>query len=258
MTGPTYELRGKAELNGRTLPYKFERSHAGPSDQTVSIECPDESVRGWLEWKRHKTGDDWTIVPMTAAGGTLSAKLPHQPPAGKLEYRVRLSGREGTILIPSDRSVVIRFRGDVPGWILVPHIIVMFAAMLFSTRAGLEYFTKVPRLKGLTWWTIGFLFVGGIILGPLVQKYAFDAYWTGWPFGTDLTDNKTFVALLAWVMAGVALLRSRKPQAWALGAAIVLLLVYLIPHSLLGSELDYKQMERGSPGAPASSPAVLP
>ena len=38
------------------------------------------------------------------------------------------------------------------------------------------------------------LAVGGFILGPLVQNYAFGELWTGVPFGWDLTDNKTLIA----------------------------------------------------------------
>ena len=38
--------------------------------------------------------------------------------------------------------------------------------------------------------------LGGMILGPIVQKYAFGAYWTGIPFGHDLTDAKNLVDAL--------------------------------------------------------------
>ncbi|MBI4877207.1 MAG: hypothetical protein HY822_21445, partial [Acidobacteria bacterium] len=93
-----------------------------------------------------------------------------------------------------------------------------------------------------TLWTVGFLLVGGMILGPVVQKYAFDAFWTGWPFGHDLTDNKTAVAFVAWVGAWVASARSRNPRRWMVFAALVTLAVFLIPHSVLGSELDYSKM----------------
>jgi hypothetical protein len=81
-------------------------------------------------------------------------------------------------------------------------------------------------------------------LGPLVQKYAFGAYWTGWPFGTDLTDNKTAIALIGWAGAFFAMRGSRRPQLWALLASVLLLAVFLIPHSMLGSELKY---ENGRP-----------
>jgi hypothetical protein len=79
------------------------------------------------------------------------------------------------------------------------------------------------------------LILGGLVFGPIMQKYAFDAYWTGWPFGGDLTDNKTAVAALAWLCAALALSRSKRPVVWALAAAIIVLVVFLIPHSLLGS-----------------------
>jgi hypothetical protein len=72
-----------------------------------------------------------------------------------------------------------------------------------------------------------------------VQKYAFGAYWTGWPVGTDLTDNKTAVAFLLWVLAVYKLWKDREKRGWALVAAIVLLLIYLIPHSMMGSEIDH-------------------
>jgi hypothetical protein len=123
-------------------------------------------------------------------------------------------------------------------------VIAMFGAMLLSTRTGLEYFKDTGRLRALTWWTIGFLVAGGVILGPIVQKYAFGAYWTGWPFGTDLTDNKTAVALAVWLVTALNLHRSRNPRLWAALAAVVLLAVFLIPHSLLGSELDYRSLEQ--------------
>ncbi|MCX8055813.1 MAG: hypothetical protein N3A67_09145, partial [Ignavibacteria bacterium] len=77
-------------------------------------------------------------------------------------------------------------------------------------------------------WTTILFFIGGMILGPLVQKFAFDAYWTGWPFGHDLTDNKTLVALIFWLIALFKLRKNPTNKTWAIIAAIVMLAVYLI------------------------------
>ena len=107
---------------------------------------------------------------------------------------------------------------------------------------------REQKFKKLILWTIGFLFAGGLILGPIVQLFAFDALWTGWPVGTDLTDNKTAVALLAWVVTGIALRNSHRSKAWVLLAAIITLVVYLIPHSLYGSELDYNVKDQQPAG----------
>jgi len=77
-----------------------------------------------------------------------------------------------------------------------------------------------------------------MVLGPLVQKYAFGEFWTGVPFGWDLTDNKTLIAVFAWILAVVMNHKKERPG-YIIAAAVILLLVYSIPHSLFGSELDY-------------------
>ena len=85
--------------------------------------------------------------------------------------------------------------------------------------------------------------IGGLLLGPLVQKFAFDAYWTGWPFGHDLTDNKTLVAFLAWLPATVLALTRRRIGLAVAAGWIVMMGVFLIPHSYRGSEMDWSAGE---------------
>ncbi len=87
-----------------------------------------------------------------------------------------------------------------------------------------------------------FLLLGGMILGPVVQKYAFGEFWTGFPYGTDLTDNKTLIAFIGWIIALIAVFRSQKPKWYILIAAIIMFIIFIIPHSLLGSELDYSTL----------------
>ncbi len=85
-----------------------------------------------------------------------------------------------------------------------------------------------------------------MILGPLVQYFAFGDLWTGIPFGWDLTDNKTLIALIFWILA-VVMNRKKETPFYTVLAAVVLLLVFSIPHSLFGSELDYSTGQ-GNPG----------
>ena len=115
--------------------------------------------------------------------------------------------------------------------------------MLLSTRTGLDALLKGTLSYRYTIITTIVMFVGGLIMGPLVQKYAFDALWTGWPFGHDLTDNKTLVAFVFWM---IALWRARRfpdGRVWIIVASIITLVIFLIPHSVLGSEIDYTQRE---------------
>lgn len=245
-TGPTYPIDGLVILNGKEIKYELERSHSGEGNHVVKIETRDETISGYVEWKRYKTADEWMNVPMKYENGIHSAELPNQPPAGKLVYRVTLQDAQRTVTLPEKDAVVIRFRGDVPATVLIIHVALMFIGLVVSTRAGLEFFSKEPKLKKLIVWTIGLFAVGGLIFGPIVQKYAFGVYWTGWPFGSDLTDNKTAAMVLFWVIAAIALKKSANPKSWALAAAVLTLVVYLIPHSVLGSELDYSKVDRQS------------
>jgi len=247
MTGPTYPVRGKVTLADSVIKYKLARSHAGKEDHKVSIKTKKRDVSGFVQYKRYKTADDWTPpLRMSRKKDSLVAKLPHQPPAGKLEYKVILHYQEKEISLTGEKSVIIRFRGKVTWLILGPHVAIMLLAMLLSNRAGIEAVRSKGNPRRYTLWVVGLLFVGGLILGPLVQKFAFGVFWTGFPLGHDLTDSKTLIALLGWIVAAIAGRARRQTRWWVLGAAILLLVVYLIPHSLLGSELDYSKMSPSS------------
>ena len=50
--------------------------------------------------------------------------------------------REANYIL-KEEPVVIRFKGGVPAFILIPHILFMFLAMLFSTLAGLNESYKI-------------------------------------------------------------------------------------------------------------------
>ncbi len=266
LIGPTRPLRGSVTVAEATIDYRLDRSHGGPQDHEVRLEAPGGTLRGTLVFRRYKTSDPWTLQPMTQADGELIGTLPHQPPAGKLVYRIYLEPggavgepphdleeiEERAQAIPPDQSVVLRFRGGVPMWAIIPHVLFMFAAMLWSNRAGIEALRPAGSLRGLTIWSFVLMILGGLVFGPIVQWYAFGAAWTGFPVGHDLTDNKTLIAFLAWLAALIAVLRSAAgARYWVLGAALVTLVIFSIPHSVLGSELDYGALpEPPNPAAP--------
>ena len=246
MTGPTYPVSGEVTFEGEHIEYKLPRSHGGEGDHKIEIEINDNSTEGKLLWKRYKTSDDWSTVEMVKDGNKLIASLPHQPPAGKLVYHIALQKNNQIIKLPKDGEVIIRFKGDVPIYFLIPHIIFIFGAMLLSTRTGLEYFNAGMKFKSLTIFTFIFLIVGGFILGPIIQYYAFGAFWTGFPFGHDLTDNKVLIGFIGWLLALIALYKFKNPKRWIIFASILMFVIFLIPHSVHGSELDYNELDSKS------------
>jgi hypothetical protein len=280
-TGPTKEFRGSFEVGGETFDFALVRS--GNTDAEAPIVVPDpgrgvssqgvsdqgvsgqgvsgqgrsgQSVTGQVYYKRYPTDDPFSPLTMEPVAGDLQALLPTQPAAGKLEYYVVLETGAGAIRIPEEETLIIRYKDPVPLAALVPHVICMFLALLIGVRTALGAAFYPAGVRKLAWTTLGFMTVGGMILGPVVQKYAFGAFWTGWPFGYDLTDNKTLIMWIVWVLVALVLWKRREPRDWVvrgsiLGAAVVMMVVYLIPHSLRGSEFDYSQLE-DEPGVAGS------
>lgn len=255
-TGPTYPVKGELRVDGQTHAYELLTSHVTNSDAPVVVPAPGGSQPGTLFYRRYPTNDAFTPVPLHVEDGKAVASLPAQPPAGKLEYFLRLETESGPVRIPADSgsNIIIRFKGHVPLGVLLPHVLLMFLSMLVGVRAALAALFRTGEARALGWTTLGGLTLGGMILGPLVQKFAFGALWTGVPFGWDLTDNKTLLMWLAWLIACLVpelkgLARARRGL--VLAASVVMLVVYLIPHSLAGSQLDYEQLREGVPAEDA-------
>lgn len=247
-TGPTYPTRGKVEINNNQVKYKLIRTAENDEDALISVTVPDKSVNGVITYKRYKSNDTLTQVNLVREGDNLTFMMPKQPAAGKMQYSISLSSGSQVVNL-TEKPVVMRFKGPVPAFILLPHILLMFLAMLFSTRAGIEALIKGGKTYKYAILTLAFFIPGGLILGPFVQEYAFGAYWTGWPFKGifhfgDMTDNKTAIAVLGWVIAVIMLRRDSSARGWAIAAALILLAVYLVPHSVLGSEIDYTQQPK--------------
>lgn len=243
MTGPTYPVRGKTEIAGKEITFRLIRTYDGADDAPVKVVVPDTSVKGELNLRRFKSYDSWHLQAMVRHGDTLIGYLPHQAAAGKVMYTVTLLAGDKRVVL-NERPAILRYKGFVPGYILIPHIFFIFFAMLFSSLTGLLAIFRMKHVYIYAWLTAIFLAIGGLILGPIVQKFSFDAYWTGWPFGHDLTDNKSLVAFIFWVIALVIVKKNRENRIWPIIASIVLLIVFLIPHSMLGSEIDFTKDQK--------------
>lgn len=236
-TGPTYPKK----FTVQNTKLKFLRSHGGQTDAPLEIPKFTENTTATLTYKRYPTNDEWTEIPFNVEQNLLSAKLPNQPPAGKLQYFIKLNIDNQTHeLGTAAEPILIRFKGDVPTFILAPHIFFMFLSMLLSGLAASEAFQNTESYRAITKATFFCLLVGGMILGPIVQKYAFDVYWAGFPFDWDLTDNKLLIGVLAWFTALMFNLK-KKNRVATIMAAIILIGVYSIPHSMMGSQYNYEK-----------------
>ena len=250
MTGPTNPKRVSVEMGSQVLDMEFPRSletkvpfNSFTNDgmfSSLEVALPKEAsgMDMYILWKRFPGNDSLSRIDAVCKDGVCSFEIPSQPPAGKIAYYpvLRFNGDEYRV----GQAVTLRFKAPVSAITLIPHILLMFIAMLFSNYVGIAALLRINNASFFALVTLVALFAGGLVLGPLVQKAAFGEYWTGWPFGGDLTDTKTLFAFLIWFAAWFANRKRNRRYLYVL-ASVVMLLVYTIPHSTAGSEFDYEQ-----------------
>lgn len=243
-TGPTYPKKMILGLTEETsTKVKLPRSHGGTSNAPIVLPKIEKNMSASVTYKRYPTNDEWRTENLLDDGNNLTFGLPNQPPAGKIAYfiNVAFDGKNQS-LASKEEPIIIRYKGDVPSHILIPHIILMFIAMLFSTLAALEALYRTQSYEKIAQMTLAFLTLGGGILGPMVQKYAFGVYWAGFPFDWDLTDNKLLIGVIGWTF-GVLLTYKLKKRWPVIVAGLILIGVYSIPHSMRGSQFNYEKGE---------------
>ena len=199
----------------------------------------------------------WLVLCILPLPGAVAreihvAKTGDDAATGGQDTPVLTIGRAAEMAHPGD--IVTIHAGTYREWVRPPRggtdedARIVFRAALGALFGEMAVRRFIPSI-------LGFLLFGGFFLGPLVQKFAFDDWWTGWPFGTDWTDNKTLAALIAWLVAWWLCKKFPQIQRFAvLGATVVMVVVYLIPHSMGGSELDCQTMEIETGRAPGEEP----
>ena len=253
-TGPTYEYKGYLEQGGEE--YKYELLRSQETTEGAKITMPyieGADYQATLNYKRYQTKDSITSLGFQLdENKAFIAQLPVQPAAGKMEYFITgtIDGQAFEIPAKGEDRIVLRYKDPVSDWILIPHVLMMIIVIIFGIRAGLSAIFEPATMRRWTVVAFGAMTLGGMILGPLVQKSAFGEYWTGFPFGGDFTDNKMLIMWVAWALAlAIIGFKPKKKEnisrAAVVTAAVVMTVVYLIPHSLGGSTLDYDQVDKG-------------
>ena len=253
-TGPTYPLEGEFQAAQGTVHFKFLRSETIGTDLKIMLLDPVPlGVTGYVKYRRYKSDDDWESLSMNPGSFEFSRRgrtesiqgigveLPSlQERAGKYEYLVYIDdGHNEAVSVTDGKPIYARYKAEVPTGVLILHIFAVFASMTIAIRTTFEALID-GNYRRLLWATLLSLLLGGFILGPLVQWYAFGVWWSGVPFGYDWTDNKVLVELIFWVLAIYRNRGQRHDRRSVYLAGVVTLVVYFIPHSIFGSEYDYR------------------
>ena len=251
ITGPNFKYRVETAGPGFTLSHKAPRTSEGTGPARLDLEITgDASSITALNLLGHPANDPArkdVLPPATItgpAGGprVYRFEVPFHPFATKYLYvfQARLQSGQLVQLDHKGNPMMVRFRGEVPPFTLGLHILGMFGGFLlmvlgaFATvdfLRGRGQARPVLRLGGWGWLVFA---VGGLPLGFLMNWYAFRVIWEAWPFGADVTDNKTQIALAVYGLSLLAFLwKKSRAAAWLvlLGTGVAFA-VFIIPHSL--------------------------
>ncbi len=204
------------EQNGLRIEHNTVPKQTGDEIPIVSAKVEGASeVR--LVYKIGKDGAYQSVrmSPRSDEEEIFTASIPLHPKGMKAWYYLeavdhRVEG-EVRVTLPERRSGEVKpirhkFEGEVPAYIVIPHVLSIFAAFFFATLTLFSAIdlkkgeTSLPRSVRLCGVTLLFLFIGFFPFGWAMNYYAFGVLWEAFPFGKDVTDNKSQIMFLFWVV----------------------------------------------------------
>lgn len=231
--------------------------HVGPGQPEILLSViPPVEIDAEVRYRAPGTEEFETVGMSEISKGTWSARLPARDKGGRLEYGLRISSEKtaegGTATSSSEVGYyLIKFKGEVSVTIIILHVLCMFAAFFFIIEALLGAFAILFKgeerefVVAQSRWVLLFTFLGGWPLGFALNWQTYGVLWEGFPFGYDITDNKTQLIAIFWIIIAAlswksfACRRTGRDLAGAgvyavavIIASILSLGLYLVPHSL--------------------------
>jgi hypothetical protein len=238
------------ELGIAHIPIKI----TGPSDSNLVYRIRTSKFGQDADTELRQFGN----TPLTASdsiAGLYHVDLSTGAKGGKLYYyfevRDKVGGYRAGFTMPDGKPFMLKYIGAVPAWIVITHILFIFATVFFVVLASIQAVQVIRTSQGIRPMAILLLlativtFIGCYPFGFPMNYYAFGTIWEGVPFGTDATDNKTqliFLYLLMVTLLNAAALAKGKEESglysprvrgWlGAGSFVLMLAIYLIPHSI--------------------------
>ncbi|MBN1164077.1 MAG: hypothetical protein JXB45_05840 [Candidatus Krumholzibacteriota bacterium] len=230
----------------------YEQVGAGRPEIRLRIDPPPASPPRVIF--RYPDRDKLYSHAMESLGETgWSFKLPEGEKGTRLGYAFEVpgTGNETKRIPAGDAWFALKYKGEVSILVLILHVIFMFGSFFFmieSFLCALDVLSKGADMRLTVIMARGvmfFCFIGGWPLGFILNYQRFGPLWEGFPFGYDVTDNKTQLMFLFWIVtvllaAGSFAGKSKKfdlvsAKTYAIAVIvsfIASLAIFLIPHSL--------------------------
>ena len=247
--------RIEVEAGGLHLSHVEVKEQVGPGEPEVRLSvAPAGSGEAWVLSRSSRDGMVAHRPMARAETGEWTATLPDLGKGKRIEYAFSVTGERRVIArLPAgkDDFLLVKYKGQYSMPVLVLHIVFMFGSFYFMVqtmmgavqilreREGKLITVRMMRLAMIC------VFIGGWPLGFILNYQRFGPVWEGFPFGLDITDNKTQIIFLFWLTAMILVRGSffgkgeqfdtlgDRGFAWAMVTCfIVSMFLYLVPHSL--------------------------
>jgi hypothetical protein len=240
---------------GMTLRHRTVTQQVGPGQPKLVVRVePVQRLGMVVRWVAPPSSGIESRSMVSFGEGRYQGYLPAMPRGTRIRYWITARNVEQTTArIPGDpgRLVTLKYKGKASPWVIGTHVAFMFAAFFFMV---LTLFGAIRMLRGREGkrgtvrsarWVLLFSFMGTWPLGLALNYQTFGVLWQGFPFGSDVTDNKTQLMFVFW-LAVLLLVRGSfmgkgeerdrigpKTFAWGIVVSFVLsLALFILPHSM--------------------------
>lgn len=200
------------------------------------------------------------MIPKPTETNVYQATIPLHPKGIKAWYYLEAvaTNELGEVVVTQPEKnqgqiepIKLKFEGDVPIYIILAHVLLVFGAILCS---ALALFSAIDVKRGkrtvgqsvkYTLWTLILMFLGFVPIGIAMNYFAFGAIWEAFPFGWDVTDNKSQIIMLFWLITLILvkgtlfgkgesknLVTERGYSTWVIISFLANIIILAIPHSL--------------------------
>ncbi len=236
------------EAGGITLSHLTVTEDFGDGPKINIGASSTEGLKAIVYYSRVE-GGPYTADSLSRVADEFSATLPILEKGSKWYYHIKVYQSENEIAkFPPGVDQFMKFKGHIPAYILIPHIFCMFATIFYGLLTVISAISVVRGKADIKQsvryllWTVIFAFIGSFPLGYIVAYLAFGKGWDGIPIGWDITDNKTVILFLFWLVTFILARRGLKSERMAiskkaymslvLASLIVTFIAFVIPHSI--------------------------
>jgi hypothetical protein len=240
---------------GLRVHHRTVTEQVGPGQPLVRARIePEQHVALVVRWITPPSSEIQARGMWEIRNGIWEARLPELKKGTKIKYWITVATADGLkVRMPGDpeKFAVLTYKGKASKLVIGAHVFFMFAAFFFMV---MSFLAAIEILRGredkknairAARWVLVTSFIGCWPLGFILNYQTFGPLWEGFPFGYDITDNKTQAIFILWLASLLLAWGSfigkgegrdrlgRKPFAWAIVTCFVVsLALFVLPHSI--------------------------